>query len=228
MKTTNKFQWMAALVMGMAMTCVTMTSCSKEDNPVVDNSDIPSVGVMTVKELDELTTAEIGWVIAADGKAYMNPAAATAAGTEALAMVAHIYDKNAVGPSASLAVQLSCSPEYMNWEDANKYVQSLPEVSTAAWVLPSQIDWKNMFQSCAIDGDLTTVTDQQMKPIEGFKAKIVATGMGWENGWYWTSTEDGDRAGLVGPDILLPTTPYAHFSDAPKSYPYCVRACLQF
>ena len=33
MKTTNKFQWMAALVMGMAMTCVTMTSCSKVDNP---------------------------------------------------------------------------------------------------------------------------------------------------------------------------------------------------
>ena len=42
MKTTRTFQWMAALVMGMAMTCVTMTSCSNDDNPVDDEADIPS------------------------------------------------------------------------------------------------------------------------------------------------------------------------------------------
>jgi len=44
MKTTNRFQWMAALAMGIAMTCVTMTSCTVEDNPVDISGDVPSVG----------------------------------------------------------------------------------------------------------------------------------------------------------------------------------------
>ena len=39
MKTKRQFQWMAALVMGMAMTSVTMTSCSTEDNPA-DNGEV--------------------------------------------------------------------------------------------------------------------------------------------------------------------------------------------
>ena len=41
---TRKFQWMAALVMGMAMTCVMMTSCTNEDNPVDIPGGVPNVG----------------------------------------------------------------------------------------------------------------------------------------------------------------------------------------
>ena len=36
MKRTKNMIWMAVLAVGMAMTCVTMTSCAKEDNPVND------------------------------------------------------------------------------------------------------------------------------------------------------------------------------------------------
>ena len=43
MKTRN-FLTMVALVMGMAMTCVMTTSCSKEDNPVDIPGDIPGDG----------------------------------------------------------------------------------------------------------------------------------------------------------------------------------------
>ena len=44
MKTTRKFQWMAALVMGMTMMCVMMTSCTNDDNPVDIPGGVPSVG----------------------------------------------------------------------------------------------------------------------------------------------------------------------------------------
>lgn len=39
MKRTSKFQWTVAFVMGMAMTSMMMTSCSKEDNPM-DNGEV--------------------------------------------------------------------------------------------------------------------------------------------------------------------------------------------
>jgi len=71
MKTTNRFQWMAALAMGIAITCVTMTSCSKEDNPVDIPGDVPSVGggnmvdgnwTYKVSGNDVMLTGYTGWM----------------------------------------------------------------------------------------------------------------------------------------------------------------------
>jgi hypothetical protein len=157
MKTTNRFQWMAALVMGIAMTCVTMTSCTVEDNPVVDTPDIPGgVGQTQVKEIRKLTTAEIGWVIAADSKAYPNAAAATDAGTEPLAMVASIKD------SKGLAIQLTLS-EDINFDKAKEYVDNLPKLNGATWILPSLTDWQDIFAGCAVKGDATEFTNGKIK-----------------------------------------------------------------
>ena len=221
MKTTNRFQWMAALAMGIAMTCVTMTSCTVEDNPVVTPPDIPGgVGRAQVKEIGELTIAEIGWVIAADSKAYPNAAAATDAGTEPLAMVASIKD------SKGLAIQLTLS-EDINYDKANEYVESLPKVESAYWDLPSQLDWQDMFVGCAVKGDATGFTNGKMKPIDGFRNKFAATGITWVNRWFWTSDTVGDRAVIVGTNIFEFST-QAQTNTEPKSYPYWTRGCLKF
>ena len=76
-----------AMLTGAAMMCLTISSCSNDDNAVDIDGDVPNVGVATVKNFTELTTAEFGWVIATDGKAYLNSAAATAAGTQAVAFI---------------------------------------------------------------------------------------------------------------------------------------------
>jgi len=221
MKTTNRFQWMAALAMGIAMTCVTMTSCTVEDNPVVTPPDIPGgVGRAQVKEIGELTIAEIGWVIAADSKAYPNAAAATVAGTEPLAMVASIKG------SEGLAIQLTLS-EDINYDAAKEYVRSLPKVKSASWGLPSLREWQDMFVGCAVKGDATEFTNGKMKPIDGFRDKFAATGITWVNRWFWTSDTEGDRAVIVGTNIFEFST-QAQTNTEPKSYPYWTRGCLYF
>ena len=221
MKTTNRFQWMAALAMGIAMTCVTMTSCTVEDNPVVTPPDIPGgVGQTQGKEIRKLTTAEIGWVIAADSKAYPNAAAATAAGTEPLAMVASIKG------SKGLAIQLTLS-EDINYDAAKEYVGSLPKVESASWDLPSQLDWQDMFVGCAVKGDATGFTNGKMKPIDGFRDKFAATGITWVNRWFWTSDTVDNRAVIVGTNIFEFST-QAQTNTEPKSYPYWTRGCLKF
>ena len=221
MKTKNRFQWMAALVTGIAMTCVTMTSCTVEDNPVVTPPDIPGgVGQAQVKEIEELTTAEIGWVIAADSKAYPTAAAATAAGTDPLAMVASIKG------SKGLAIQLTLS-EDINYDAAKEYVESLPKVESAYWNLPSRLDWQDIFVGCAVKGDATEFTNGKMKPIDGFRDKFAATGITWVNRWFWTSDTVGNRAVIVGTNIFATST-QAQTNTEPKSYPYWTRGFLYF
>lgn len=221
MKTTRTIQWVAALVMGIAMTSVTMTSCTVEDNPVVDTPDIPGgAGQTQAKEIGELTTAEIGWVIAADSKVYPTTAAATAAGTEPLAMVASIKD------SKGLAIQLTLS-EDINYDKAKEYVESLPKVKSAYWDLPSRLDWQDIFAGCAVKGDATEFTNGIIKPIDGFRDKFAATGITWVNRWFWTSDTEGNRAVIVGTNIFKFST-QAMLNTEPQSYPYWTRGCLKF
>ena len=219
---TKNYLTMLALAAGLALAGTGLTSCSGDDDNPVDNPEPPSVGQATVKELLNLTKEDIGWVIGTDGKAYMNVAAATSAGTEPLAMVAYIDNYQA------LAIQITESPQEVSWEDANAYINSLPKFKHTVWELPSKWSWLYMLEGCAIEGDMTTVTAQKLQPIEGFQAKIAATGMGWQTNWYWTSTEVGKSATIMAIDILQggEAPPYALINTAPKSYPYGVRGCL--
>ena len=221
MKTKNRFQWMAALAMGIAMTCVTMTSCTVEDTPVVTPPDIPGgVGQAQVKAIRELTTADIGWVIAADSKTYPTAAAATDAGTEPLAMVASIKG------SKGLAIQLTLS-EDINYDAATRYVDNLPKLNDAKWTLPGLADWQDMFAGCAVEGDAKEFTNGKMKPIDGFRDKFAATGITWVNRWFWTSDTVNNRAVIVGTNIFEFST-QAQTNTEPRTYPYWTRGCLKF
>ena len=83
MKLKSKIKWMAALVMGMAMTCVTMMSCSVEDNPVesdefIENEDSKEELVIGSDDGMPMVGAQSGYIYAAkllgckDKKAIQN------------------------------------------------------------------------------------------------------------------------------------------------------------
>jgi hypothetical protein len=178
-----------------------------------------------VKELSELKTAEIGWVIADDSKAYPNADAARAAGAEPLAMFAYVGPLTTYG----VAIQLHFTSD-VNWNEANQYVKNLPDIHGAQWQLPTKEEWKGMVTGCKVSEDLKTVTEMKMTPINGFKNKFEATGETWEDLWYWTNDEDGsDRAYLVSASIQNPSLTQLIFGNSePKSYPYAARAVLWF
>ena len=52
------------------MASTALTACSNDDNPTPGNSDAPGTGLITMKELSEIKTSDVGWAIGADGKAY--------------------------------------------------------------------------------------------------------------------------------------------------------------
>ena len=144
--------------------------------------------------LSSATVDDLGSVIGADGKIYLNMTAATGASpaTTAVAMIA--YKSETAGES--LAIQLNASPASMSWSDACNY-SSYPSITgnPGTWRLPSKADWQNMFVGCAKDGDDSDASDNSLDPIAGFKEKIGATGITWQSGGYWSSTAyDGSRA----------------------------------
>lgn len=232
MKANNIFK-MAALMLGMTISSVMFTSCTVEDTPVGDvPGDVPNVGGATVKALSELTKADVGWVIATDGKAYLNPAAATAAGTEAVAMFGCITE-SVDGSHWGYAIQITDGPNMeVSWEEAKEYIKSLPKVEGANWYLPDVADWEAIFKGCAVTGDATERTGNSMKPINGFRDKMLAACPGWGNYWYWTSAVEGSsNAWIVS--ITLKTlhegeNASASFANEPQSYPYSVRGLLIF
>lgn len=59
MKRTKNMIWMAVLAVGMAMTCVTMTSCAKEDNPVNDEPEFDEETLRAVEGIPQTGTDEL-------------------------------------------------------------------------------------------------------------------------------------------------------------------------
>ena len=135
----------------------------------------------------------VGQVIGADGKNYADAAAATAANTTAVAMIAYVGSESEC--TNGLAIQLNASPVSKKWNDAKTYASGLAAVPGGTWRLPSMADWQNMFLACAVSGDVSSASNI-MSPIKGFKEKIAATGTTWKSNYYWTSTE-GSNSGYA-------------------------------
>ena len=173
--------------------------------------------------LSSATVDDLGSVIGADGKIYLNITAATGASpaTTAVAMIA--YKSETAGES--LAIQLNASPESKNWNDAKTYASGLTAVPGGTWRLPSKADWQNMFVGCAKSGDAGA--GNTMIPIAGFKEKIGATGITWKSTGYWSSTGGGSKAWRVQV-YLSGSYANANFAEGGTSYPCCVLGCLAF
>ena len=131
------------------------------------------------KEATAYTLAEstVGMIVGSDGKAY---AAADKdilpTGVTAVAMVAY---KSATAGS-SLAIALADESGYMNWATAKSTCEGKTAVSGAAWLLPSEDDWKNML---TYDGGSYTKTN--------LKTALSTAGGNILQEWlcYWSSTD---------------------------------------
>ena len=170
------------------------------------------------RDMYKATTEDIGKTIGEDGKIYNNKKHAKAAGTTAVAMIAYVgSETDNATYKHGLAIALTDESGTMKWSTAKSTCESkntLP-VAGAAWLLPSQNQWKVMFK--ANGGNEGSYT--------GLNSAITtAGGTVLQEYRYWSSSEyDGDRAWRV---ILYGDV--AYWDDFYKFYDFRVRSCLAF
>lgn len=170
----------------------------------------------TPKPMASATAEDVGKVIDADGVLYANVAEAKAAGTTAVAMIAYVGSgTDHATYTHGLAIALS-DEGGMDWSTAKSTCEGKSAVTNAAWMLPSQNQWKAMFKAF---GD-------NERSCKGLNNAIDTAGgtVLQKRGNYWSSTpHDGGNAWDV------------HLFDGEATWEYSsvslgfrVRACLAF
>ena len=123
-----------------------------------------------------ITTDDIGKVMGADGNIYDNAGAATAAGTNAVAMIAYVgNDTGDATYNHGLAIALRNDIDETDWNTAMAYCASKAEVPGGKWSLPSRDQWELMIKA---NGN-----------ISGLNAAIVNAGGKEMKGGYWSASE---------------------------------------
>ena len=176
------------------------------------------LGLKMVAPAVTLANSTVGMIVGTDGKAY---AAADKdnlpTGVTAVAMVAY---KSATTGS-SLAIALADEASDMGWSTAKSTCEGKTAITGGTWKLPSQNDWKQMFNAFGGSEDsytglntaLATAGDDGSKLHEGAN----------EAGLYWTSTENGDSNAYA---VSLNSGVTWHVNN--RGYNRHVRACLAF
>lgn len=160
-----------------------------KDNVTFTNGEYKTIGVkmypMTYpQDLDKVDAKYIGSVVGQNGKVYPDAAAATAACTTAVAMIACVgYIENccAHGLAVALADE-SGTMNQMNQEAAGTACSSKTTVTGGTWRLPTVSDWKNMLIGC---GNGASSSGIKMN-YTCFNAKLATVGTALQNVWYWT------------------------------------------
>ena len=177
------------------------------------------LGVKAEKKAAELShalaDAVVGEIVGTDGKAYAVadkdnlPDGVTAAG-----MVAYKSGSN------GLVIALTDEASMMDWNTANGATGAAahtPTVTSQAWKLPSQDEWKQMF--AANGGNETSYS--------GLNTAITTAGgaalLEGDNN-YWSSTE----VGTANAQRLHLASGTAYFTDVKRTNANRVRACLAF
>ena len=135
------------------------------------------------KAAAEATAEDKGKLIGTDGNIYADVAAATAAGTTAVAMIAYVGSETGVdGYTHGLALALT-DEGGMNWTTATgasgaaAHTPAAP-TTTSSWMLPSKDQWNKMIDAA---GSYTALRD-------GFSGISGASNL--QSAYYWSSTED--------------------------------------
>ena len=171
------------------------------------------------RTLAEATAEDLGKVVGADGKIYANVAAAKAASTTAVAVIAYVgietYDatfKN--GLAIALADEGSKS-----WSTAESTCEGKTAITGAKWCLPSQDQWKQMFKANGGNEGSYTGLNNALAAAGGESSKLQE----WEG--YWSSSlQYEDYVWIVIIDDDGPLWDYGGKDG--DSFP--VRACLAF
>ena len=103
--------------------------------------------VPTARALAEATAADLGKIAGADGNIYDSKDAASTAGTTAVAMIAYVGSGTEHATyTHGLAIALA-DESSSNWSTAKSTCEGKAAVTNAAWLLPSQNQWKAMFKA---------------------------------------------------------------------------------
>ena len=170
----------------------------------------------TARPLTEATAEDLGKIVGGDGNIYDTKDAAEAAGTTAVAMIAYVgSDTDHATYKHGLAIALADESD-LDWSTAKSTCEGKSAVTNAAWLLPSQNQWKTMFKAFGDDDASYT----------GLNTAITTAGGTDLKGAYWSSTpdeDDEDRAMYVS---LV--TGNNWWNSSKKYFSEHVRACLAF
>ena len=145
---------------------------------------ITIVAAPTARTAAEATAEDIGKLIGADGNIYDDAAAATAASTTAVAVIAYVGSGTEHATyTHGLAIALA-DESNSNWNMAKSTCEGKSAVTKAAWLLPSQNQWKAMFG--ANGGN-----EGSYSGLNTALANAGGTALQGSDGLYWTSTDSG-------------------------------------
>ena len=140
--------------------------------------------VSTARTAAEATAEDIGKLIGADGNIYDDAAAATAASTTAVAVIAYVGTASDCAHGLAIALADEGS---MNWATAKSTCEGKTAIGGNSWKLPTLDEWKLMFiangGSEYSQSDLNTA----LAAAGGDNSKL-------KEGRYWTLTEEGEYA----------------------------------
>ena len=170
------------------------------------------------RPLAEAVAADLGKIAGADGNIYDTKAAAEAAGTTAVAMIAYVGSETGHATyTHGLAIALADEGS-MNWSTAESSCEGKSAVTNAAWLMPSQNQWKAMFKAFGDNDASYSGLNTAITTAGGDDSKLQV-------GKYWTSTL---FYGGTAYNVDLGSNGNASPGLESMDYSYQVRACLAF
>ncbi len=169
------------------------------------------------RTLAEATAEDLGKVVGADGNIYDSKDAASTAGTTAVAMIAYVgSDTDHATYKHGLAIALADESD-SNLSTAKSTCEGKSAVANAAWLLPSENQWKAMFKAFG-DNDASWT---------GLNTAITTAGGTalQENKYYWSSSELGENRTCC---VYLWDDGEAQWEVINKNSETRARACLAF
>ena len=174
-----------------------------------------------LRPLAEATTSDLGKIAGADGIIYGTKAAAEAAGTQAVAMIAYVgSETDHTTYKHGLAIALADeSCDGWAWaESACEAKNTSTPVANASWLLPSQNQWNAMFKANGGDEKSYTGLDTALATAGGDSSKLQ------EGDNYWSSTLYNDYVAYR----LSPADGVASWDSFSVVNDFRARACLAF
>ena len=178
------------------------------------------------RTMDKATANDIGKVVGADGKIYINADEASTARTTAEAMIAYVGKVDGVCDHG-LAIELKdystsdVSATYTNFDysTADNYASGKSTITEGStWRLPTVADWQYMLAG--------NTSATEFSDISGFQTLLSAVGNNAlaDDTYYWTSTPvDSEKHKIIYQDNHA-----ASIQESSNTQYWRVRGCLAF